>query len=290
MPKTRLLIFGGSGMLGRVFSLTQKEQFEITALARSEADITDFPSLLDHISLQNPDVILNFAAYTDVEWAEGEGMMESYTVNALWAQNVAKAAWAFGIPLIHISTDYVFDGAKSEPYLSTDTPHPINNYGMSKYLGEVLMRREYSETIIVRTSGLYGWPLFGSPGSNKNFINKLLEKNTGWPLRIISDQFTIPTSAIDLSNALWLLIENREQYEGEILHFVSENTSPNPVSWYDFALEIKKRIPTLWTIESLSSQEYGSAVKRPKLSVLNNTSNILLPDWKEALDNYLGTT
>lgn len=285
MIKKRVLIFGWTGMLWSVFRETQSSTFDIIPLSHDDCDITIFPFVLNQISLHEPDVILNFAAYTDVSNAEGQGMLEAYKVNTLWAQNIAKAAWVFGIPLIHISTDYVFDGEKSEPYLPTDIPNPIQSYGMSKYLGEELMRREYSDTIIVRTSGLYGWPLFGMPWSKRNFINSLLQQTIkNIPLYVVDDEYTVPTSCIDLSSALARLIQEREEYFWNILHLVS--ASDSLVSWYMVAKEIEKHRSDIWPISPVSRDTYDSKVKRPKMSTLENTASIILPDWRIALQKY----
>lgn len=282
----KVLIFGGSGMLGRVFLETQKNKYEIVPLARSDADITVFPTVLDQIAIHEPDIILNFAAYTDVASAEWNARMEAIVTNALGAQNVAKAASAFGIPLIFLSTDYVFDGKSENGYIPTDAHNPVNNYGMSKYLGEELSKREYDETIIVRTSSLYGWPLFGNVWSKRNFINRLIEQSQKWErLRIVSDSYTIPTSSLDLSFAITNVIDQIENHLWSTFHFVNE-TSPNElISWYDFALEIGK-YTSLENIESIRTAEYQTRVNRPKYAILKNTSNIFLPDWKTALRKY----
>ncbi len=284
--KTKVLIFGGSGMLGRVFFETQKNKYEIVPLARSDADITVFPTVLDQIAIHEPDIILNFAAYTNVASAEWIGKMEAIETNTLWAQNVAKAASAFGIPLIFLSTDYIFDGKSENGYFPSDSLNPLNNYGISKYLGEELSKREYAETVIVRTSSLYGWPLFGNLSGHKHFINRLIEQTKKWEkLRVVADSYTIPTSCIDLSFAITNLIDQIEEYQWSTLHFVNE-TSPNElISWYDFALEIGK-YASIENIESIRTAEYQTRVNRPKYAILRNDSTIHLPDWKTSLQEY----
>jgi dTDP-4-dehydrorhamnose reductase len=284
--KPKVLIFGGSGMLGRVFFEAQKNKYEIVPLARSDADITVFPTVLNQISIHEPDIILNFAAFTDVTSAEWIGKMEVFETNALGAQNVAKAASAFGIPLIFLSTDYIFDGENENGYLPTDTQNPVNNYGMSKYLGEELSKREYAEAIIVRTSSLYGWLLFGNPWAHKHFINRLIEQSQKWEkLRVVADSYTIPTSCIDLSISLMNLIDQIENHLWSTFHFVNETSTDELVSWYHFALEIGK-YASIEKIESIRTAEYQTRVNRPKHAILNNTSNIHLPDWKTALRTY----
>lgn len=288
MSKKSILIFGGAGMLGSVFCDEMKDCYDITSLSKNDADIRNFASVLTQISMHEPEFILNFAAMTDVEWAEIKHRVEAFEINALGAQNVAKAAWAFGIPLVYISSDYVFDGENERGYTPDNTPNPINNYWVSKYLGEELTKREYSDAIIVRTSALYGGPLFGNPWARIHFINKILEKNSRWePLDIVNNHYTLPTSCRDFSQALGELIESIESYEGEILHLVSENNSLENVSWYDFVLETKKYFSQLGEIHPLSINDSKSRVQRPKYGILKNTSNIHLPDWRESLKKYL---
>lgn len=284
--KPKVLIFGGSGMLGRVFFETQKNKYEIVPLARSDADITVFPTVLDQIAIHEPDIILNFAAYTDVASAEWNARMEAIETNALGAQNVAKAASVFGIPLIFLSTDYIFDGENDNGYIPIDTQNPVNNYGLSKYLGEELSKREYAETVIVRTSSLYGWLLFGNLWAHKHFINRLIEQTKKWEkLRIVSDSYTIPTSSLDLSFAITNVIDQIENHLWSTFHFVNETSPSELISWYDFALEIGK-YTSLENIESIRTAEYQTRVNRPKFAILKNTSNFHLPDWKTSLRTY----
>lgn len=282
----KILILGWSGLVGSVFQCTMKDVYEIIAPTHREVDICNFSQVLQIIALHEPDVLINFAWYTDVIWAEGGGRLENFNINVLGAQNIAKAAGAFGLPLIHLSSDYVFDGEKWEAYIPNDVLHPVNNYWMAKYLSEELMKREFAETIIVRTSSLYGGSLFGNDGARTHFINSLLRKvSLEEKIRVVDDIFMSPTSVLDLSWAIKSLIENIEASESEIFHFVNQ-TEGKWVSWYDFTLECTQYLPELSRIQPISSSEYFSGVKRPKISSLNNTSNILLPDWKEWLKQY----
>jgi len=143
-------------MLAYDFSRTQKDKYDIILVDREECDITSFESVMQSIAIHQPDVLLNCAAYTAVDDAEDVGMKMCFDVNTLGVKNLAKATSVFGVEFITISTDYVFDGTKSEGYLPTDECNPIGVYGMSKYLGEKLALDENPRTIIVRTSWLYG--------------------------------------------------------------------------------------------------------------------------------------
>ena len=149
-------------MLAYDFFRTQKEKYDIVLVDRDECDITSFDSIMQCISLNEPDVLLNCAAYTAVDDAEDIGMRTCFEVNTLGVKNLAKATAVFGVEFITLSSDYVFDGTKSEGYLPTDIPNPIGIYGMSKYLGEQLAIDENPRTVIVRTSWLYGGNPYGS--------------------------------------------------------------------------------------------------------------------------------
>lgn len=134
MQKLKILITGADGMLASDFIKTQSEKYEIIAVNKKECDITSFESILQCISLYEPDILLNVAAYTNVEDAEDTQMLRCYEVNTLGVKNLAKATAVFGVVLITLSTDYVFDGLQKSGYLPSDPCNPLNNYGMSKYL------------------------------------------------------------------------------------------------------------------------------------------------------------
>ena len=289
MPKKKILITGGHGMLAYDFIRTQKDRFDIISVDREECDITSFESILQCIALYEPDILLNCAAYTAVDDAEDIGAKMNYEINTLGVYNLAKATSVFGVEFITISTDYVFDGQKKEWYLPTDMPNPINAYGMAKYLGERLAQDINPSTIIVRTSWLYGGNIYGSPhGVYKNFVNTILKfSETRSDLQVVSDQRGIPTSCIDLSYALAVLADTGEQYEGQILHF-SSFCEEGSISWARFAREIihtrKKEIQVI----DCASSEYQTKAHRPTWSILRNYSEIVLWDWREGLFEYMG--
>lgn len=238
-----------------------------------------------------PDLILNFAAYTNVEDAEdpakdgaGSWMKVNYDVNALGVYNLAKLSNLYSIDLITISTDYVFDGAKNEWYTENDAPNPINSYGMAKYLWEKLARYENSDTIIIRTSWLYGgW------GKFKNFVNTMLMlSETKKELKVVNNQFGSPTYTVDLCNAIVKVIENIKFYKWKTLHF-SNKTEVNGISWFEFAKEIFM-VARKWIILTpCDSKEFPSKVSRPNCTVLLNWSDIQLRSWKDAINDYLKT-
>lgn len=277
-------------MLAYDFFRTQKEKYDIILVDRGECDIASFESVMQCISTYEPDVLLNCAAYTAVDDAEDVGMKMCFDVNTLWVKNLAKATSVFGVEFITISTDYVFDGKKSEWYLPTDECNPINIYGMSKYLGEQLAMDENPRTIIVRTSWLYGGnPHGATEGVYKNFVNTMLGlSETRSELRVVADQHGIPTSCVDLSYGISEIIEHIEEleYAGRIFH-LSNSCLEGSITWADFAREILHLAWWNTKVIDCTSDEYPTKARRPEWSVLKNDSNILFSQWKTWLKKYL---
>lgn len=278
----KLLVTGAWWMLASDFLQYASGNFEIIWLTKEELDITDIYIAEKKIKEIQPDCILNCAAYTQVDTAEGTWKDLCYAVNTLWVGNLATIAAQEGIDFITLSTDYVFDGTKSEGYHEKDICNPLNEYGKSKYEGECRALQINPNTLIVRTSWLYGgWR------DDKNFVNTMLslaEKKT--EITVIHDQFWFPTNCQDLARALIQIISNIEKYRGSILHLT--NTTPLQwVSWYDFAQKIFSLAGKNISVIPISSHEYNALAKRPKNSRLINTSDIILRNWEESLKEYL---
>lgn len=278
-------------MLAFDFIKTQSEKYDIIAVGKKECDITSFESILQCISLYEPNILLNTAAYTNVEDAEDIHMLECYEVNTLGVKNLAKATAVFGVVFITLSTDYVFDGLQKNGYLPTNPCNPLNNYGMSKYLWEMLAKEENPDTIIVRTNWLYGGELYDGNLPQKwvykNFVNTMLQLSETWvELRVVSDQFGIPTSCIDLSSALSELIDDLEDHLWQILHF-SNNAPGGGVTWADFTREIFLLTQKNVKVIDCKTSNYPTKARRPEWSVLKNDSHIHLWEWKKWLQIYL---
>lgn len=271
-------------MLGTDFIKHFGKTFEILALDRNNGDINNRTSMEELIKKTTPDIIVNFAAYTNVEAAEDTWRKMNFDVNSLWVHNLAKLSAKHAIDLITISTDYVFDGSKKEWYTENDVCNPINSYGMAKYLWEQLAQQENPDSIIIRTSRLYGWGK-----EYKNFVNTIINLWTNRDeIKVVNDQFGAPTYTIDLCKAIANIINNRETYKWKILHFCNQ-TKDGGISWFEFAEEICKvaEIPTKLT--PCSSKEFVTKAPRPQCSKLINWSDIHLRDWKEWLHEYLAT-
>lgn len=277
----KILLTWANGMLWNDFIKYFGDKFTILPLDKSNWDITNEELIENFIQKNTPDIIINFAAYTNVENAEDIGKKDNFDVNTLWVYNLAKISAKNNIDLITISTDYVFDGTKKEWYKENDTRNPINSYWMAKYLGEILSKQENPQSIIIRTSRLYGW------GKEfNNFVNTMIriwnEKNE---VKVVNDQFGSPTYTIDLCKAIVKITENIETYRGEILH-LSNQTENNGISRFEFAKEIFKVAGVKAKLIPCSSEEFITKAKRPTNSKLLDSNNFNLGNRKIAIIEY----
>ena len=275
----KVAVLGASGMLGQsLVSALTKQQYQAFPFDIEDLDITEHHSVESALTPIKPDVIVNAAAYTDVDGCETE--KESVLdVNGRGAGNVADVATAIGSPVIQISSDYVFNGEKETPYLPDDKPDPINIYGESKLLGEELVRERAPEHLIIRSSWLFG------PGG-KNFVDTMLslaeERET---LKVVDDQRGSPAYSAHLANAIVKLISGG-------LRGTHHLTNSGTCSWYEFACEILKQKGLDNTVKPVSSSQFPRPARRPANSVLDCSSAYEalgkpLPHWKEALAEYL---
>lgn len=262
LPK--ILITGGNGQLANALRYhAQASHFALDIYSRQELDILDDTSINHSLGKLRPDVVINTAAYTAVDKAELEQEKEiAMHVNHQGAKNIAMACHTHQITLIHVSTDYVFDGTKTEPYQEDDLINPINFYGQSKWSGEEAIRKHCEKHIIVRTSGV-----FSEYGNNflKTIVRIAQEKKE---LRVVSDQITCPTYAGDIANALFMIAKNNNHFG--TYHFCSKE----PTSWYQFAVAInalaKQTLPlTLAEVKAIPTIAYPTPAKRPAYSVLD---------------------
>lgn len=260
LPK--VLITGGHGQLAQaILQHPSANEFTLCALSRQQLDITQISSIITAINQHKPDYIINTAAYTAVDKAEQE-QFQADEINHLGTQNIAIACRKNVIPLLHISTDYVFDGNTKVAYTEEAPVNPINHYGLSKWNGEQAIREQWEQHIILRVSGT-----FSAYGHNylKTMVKLAQEKPL---LRIVRDQITCPTSASDIAGTLLQIIK---QYStAGTYHFCSREA----ISWYEFTNKIihqaKKYIPlTVQEVQAIKSVDYNAPAKRPAYSVLN---------------------
>ncbi|MBU1037207.1 dTDP-4-dehydrorhamnose reductase [Patescibacteria group bacterium] len=276
----KILILGAGGMLGHDM-VTSFRQNEIISAYTPEWDITKKDILEKKIIQQSPDLIINCAAYTDVEGAEDNKDL-AFKVNAEGTLNLAKICQKNKIVLLHLSTEYVFAGIKKEGYNEEDPTHALNIYGSSKEEGEKYLMANCEKFYLVRSSWLYGKASQKGKPRGKNFIEKIIElAQLKTQVKVVNDQFGKPTFTKDLAQAVKALIEEKPAYG--IYHLINEGTA----SWYDFAGEIFKIKNIKTDLLPISSTDYNSKVIRPKFAVLNNNKRPLLRHWQEALKEYL---
>ena len=280
-----VLVTGANGQLGRsIKSLVDqnKTNYQFLFAAREQLDLENFKNVRSFIENKQFDIILNCAAYTAVDKAETE-IEKANSVNHLAVKNIAEIAKDNYIKLIHISTDYVFDGFKPESYNETDKTLPLNVYGKSKLEGEnAIFSVMKSNAIIIRTSWVYS--VFGN-----NFVDtilNLIQKKDN--LHIISDQVGSPTNAKDLAGALISIINNKKFNETDIPSQVFHYSNDGGCSWYDFAKEIANISGTKCIINPISSKDYPQDATRPKYVLINSRKiqdffglNIIF--WKDSL-------
>lgn len=300
----KILLTGSKWMLASEFLEKFSDKYQIFWFDSDEMDITKPSEIEKKIFVIQPDLILNLAAYTNVDDAEDVWEELNLAVNSDWVKNLAEISWVNNIDFITISTDFVFNWENEKWYSENDLQNPVNKYWFAKFLWEKNARDFCENSVIIRTSWLYWWWK-----KFKNFVNTMLslwEKVDNWDLKelkIISDQFWNPTYCWDLIVWIWKVIENIENFRWQNLHFCNdvENTwweVKNWVSWFDFAEEIflqneknlkniKKISEKFWNLKKINASEYKRKAKTPKYSMLKNNSEIKIWDWKSGLKKYL---
>ena len=269
----KILVTGAKGMLGSdLVALLLEKKHEVLAFDR-ELDITDKSSIEKIVSMK-PEVIINCAAYTNVDLAETEKEL-CYKLNVVGVENLVEAANSCKASLVQFSTDYVFDGTK-EAYDESDPQKPINYYGETKAIGEKFILANAKKYYIVRTSWLFG-------KNGKNFVEtmKKLASEKG-SVTVVNDQFGRPTFTKDLSLGILSLIEKKPLFG--IYHL----TNSGSCSWFDFAKKIISLSKLNSKVLHCTTNEFPRPAKRPKFSVLNNNKLPQLRTWEEALVSYLG--
>jgi len=275
----KVLITGAGGMLGSELLLHLSSRgYDITGVDKDDFDLTNENLVRNYIFFKKPDVIIHTGAFTDVDTAEDIPEL-SNMINVDGTRYVAQSSAKLGSYLIYISTDYVFDGTKKNPYLETDEPNPINVYGKTKYLGEKEVERYAKNWLIVRSAWLFG-------EKRSSFPVKMYRKALTYRyLRLVSDEIGSPTYAKDLAGGIVNLMERRET---GIFHFVNSGEA----SRYDFAMKTLEYTGIKNVkIESILSSEFKTRAKRPKYSVLDTSKYAKIfgipRGWEDALVAFL---
>ncbi len=281
VKKKNILITGSKGQLGSAIKEISKDYLHIFFFKdKTEMDITNFSFVQNFLKKYKIDTVINCAAYTDVINAEKNKIL-SDNVNNIGVENLAKLCSKFNIQLIHISTDYVFDGYNNLPYEESNLTNPQNYYGISKLNGEKkVLSYDLKKSAIIRTSWLY------SKLSN-NFVSKVLNelKNRN-EIFVVKDEIGSPTNALDLSRAILEIIPRLSNSKTEIYHF----SNLGQCSRYELAKKIKEIIKSE-SIVSVSTQKF-SKIKRPKFSVLNSSKiienfKLSIKTWDISLEGHL---
>jgi dTDP-4-dehydrorhamnose reductase len=256
----RAAIVGSAGQLGR--ALVEKLGSRVVwSGGRDALDVCDREAVARMVETARPDVILNASAYNAVDVAESDPAL-ALSVNALAPRHLAAAARAQGAVLVHVSTDYVFDGRKTQPYREEDCPRPLSAYGASKLAGEAMVTASGCELILVRTSGVIG--AGGSQVKGGSFVERILaQARAGKPLRVVSDQVFSPTYAPDLAAALIALVEAGKRG----LYHV---TNDGACSWHELAQAAVEMAGLDVTVATLAAADLARPAGRPAYSVLSN--------------------
>ena len=277
----KILITGANGMLGKdLVPILKRAGHEVDPTDIEELDITNVKQIKTHIKNTKPQIIVNCAAYSQVDQAEEE-QEKALLVNGIGAQNIALVCRKFNIDLCHLSTDYVFDGKKKTGYTPFDSPNPIQVYGQTKLAGEKYIQMILKRYYIVRTSWLYG--IYGP-----NFVKTIHNlSQTQKEVRVVDDQIGSPTWTVTLSHIIEKILSSRKYG----IYHVSDLTD-NGISRFEFAKEILSRSGSSSDVVPVKTSEYPLPAKRPAYSVLDlSLTNLTLqetpPPWKKSLSRYL---
>lgn len=284
----KILLTGCNGQLGRAIQNEYGDTVEflrtdfIDAEGITRLDISDIDQVMNFARAEKPDAIINCAAFTNVDGCE-TNEDAAFKANAIGPRNLAIASRETGAKLIHVSTDYVFEGNGTRPYVESDTPNPVSAYGRTKLAGEQFVRDFADRYFILRTAWLYG--------DGKNFVKTMLgAAQSRDEVSVVCDQKGSPTSAVELAKMIHFL-EPTENYG--IFHATCEGDT----NWAEFTEEIYRKAGLSTKVNHLTSEEYAAmnpaAANRPKYSILENrmlkltTDKFMMADWHDALDYYL---
>ncbi|GHU95666.1 NAD(P)-dependent oxidoreductase [Bacteroidia bacterium] len=284
--EAKILVTGANGQLGNELRALAAQhsamQFVFTDLP--QVDITNAQQISEEVMQICPQVVINCAAYTAVDKAESDPAAAAL-INAAAVQHLAAACAAVDAYLIHISTDYVFDGLAHTPYREEDATHPQTVYGITKLQGEKEALK-YAKSIVVRTAWLYSsW--------GNNFVKTMLRLGSSQPcVRVVADQVGTPTYAADLAAALLQIVcritAQPANFVGGVFHY----TNAGVCSWYDFAVDIMQRAHLACTVQAIATKDFPTPAKRPAYSVLHKQKivqcyGVSVPHWQASLEKCL---
>lgn len=287
MKTKKIALIGANGQLGsdiiKVFS--KDSAFKVFPLTHADIEITDSANFIKVLGKISPDIVINTAAYHKVDEVE-DNPEKAFLVNSIAVKNLAQFCKNQNIVLVFVSSDYVFglDSKRKAAYCETDTPGPVNVYGLSKLAGEYFIRYIAPKFVIVRSSGLFGKT--GSSGKGGNFVETMIKlAKEGKPIKVVSDQVLAPTYSKDLAKQIGVIIKS------EKLGFFHA-ASVGYCSWHEFAKEIFRLCGLKVNLKPVKSVQFSTPAKRPSYSVLEN-SNLkkfrlnTMRHWRRGLKDYL---
>jgi dTDP-4-dehydrorhamnose reductase len=280
----KAVIFGGGGQLGvELCREFERRKWIVHRFDRHSLDVTDAARVEEAIAKADAQVVLNAAAYNQVDIAEKEPLA-AYQANALAVRNLALACRQTGAQLVHYSTDYVFDGTKGSPYVETDQPHPLGAYAVSKFAGEIYAQAYLSDALIVRTSGVFGpGGMFTPRGNFVELMLRMARSNT--PIRVVADHVASPTYAPAMASRTADLVSKN-------IRGLFHMGGGQPISWYDYAKLIFELAGLAPSVTPTDEREYRTAARRPKFSALSNSKLesagiAAMPPLRDAVKDYL---
>ena len=281
----KVAVLGSNGQLGSdVVDAFVRNGDDVATLTHDDLELTSASSVDDALSAASAEFIVNTAAMHHVEKCEADPST-AFAINAIGAKNVAEWAKRAGVTVAYVSTDYVFDGSKSSPYVESDVASPLNAYGITKLAGEHYTSATCSKHFILRVSAIYGLRPCRAKGG-LNFVELMLKLSRERDkLRVVDDEFVSPTLTVEIAEQLVALSRSTE-------HGLFHGTAEGSCSWYEFAREIFRITGTTVRLEKADPGEFPAKVQRPKYSVLENRAlkaaqlNVFT-DWREGLKRYL---
>lgn len=285
--KKNILVTGADGQLGRELQAIAPSysNYRFLFTDKTQLAIEDTSAVKKYFSFQQIDHCINCAAYTAVDNAETE-KEKAFLINGVATGELAKVCQQYNTQLIHISTDYVFDGTAVTPYKESDPTSPVNSYGESKLMGEQLAMQNDPSTIIIRTSWMYS-----AYGNNfvKTMLRLMKEKES---INVVNDQYGCPTYAADLAAAIMVIIDNLDSRQAAKQQGVFNYCNSGPINWFEFANAIKELSGSNCIVNPVPTLQYPTAAKRPQYTVLDtkkirDTFNVSIPDWKLSLEKCL---
>jgi dTDP-4-dehydrorhamnose reductase len=280
----KVIVFGGGGQLGiELCRVYERRAWQVLKFERHSLDVTDSGLVEDAVARSEAELVLNAAAYNQVDIAEKEPIA-AFQANALAVRNIAMACRQAGAKLVHYSTDYVFDGTKGSSYVETDTTHPLGAYAVSKLAGEFYAQAYLDDALVLRTSGVFGPGGMFTPRGNFVEVMLRMAKNNQ-PIRVVMDHVASPTYAPAMANRTADMVEKK-------LTGIYHLGGGEPVSWYHYARLIFDLAELSPSLQPTDEREYRTAARRPKYSALSNAKlNAAgiepMPPFREAVRLYL---